>query len=95
MTIAGARAPCFVLAAAFGLAASAGAQTVERVARSLKEVPSTFARAADAPRSEFRQAGPASQLGGAATPSTVFRVAEVPPARVAATRELLQTLQAR
>ena len=95
MTVAGARAPCFVLAAALALAASAGAQTVERVSRSLKEVPSTFARVADAPRSEFRKAGTPSQLGSAAAPSTVFRVAEVPPARVAATRELLQTLQAR
>ncbi|MEP6720583.1 MAG: OmpA family protein [Variovorax sp.] len=87
-----------------GLVAPASALTVERVARSLKGVPSTFVRAADAPRTEFRKAGVAgalasnatpSQLGSAAAPSTVFRVAEVPPARVAVTRELLDTLQAR
>lgn len=94
--MAGAPTPCLVLAAALVLgAASAGAQTVERVARSLKDVPSTFARVADAPRTEFRKAGAASQFGSASFPSTVFRVAEVPPARVAVTRELLDTLKAR
>lgn len=80
------------------------ALTVERVAGSLKDTPSTFMQAADAPRSEFRKlaaadvlsrGGTPSQLGSAAAPSTVFRLAEVPPARVAATRELLTTLQAR
>jgi outer membrane protein OmpA-like peptidoglycan-associated protein len=92
------------LAAAGGVAAPALALTVERVARSLREMPSTFTRVASAPRSEFRKVDAAgalasgatpSQLGRAAAPSTVFRVAEVPPARVAVTRELLDTLQAR
>ena len=96
MRAGGVRARCGIVAGmAFALAAPAGAQTVERVARSLKDVPSSFTRVANAPRSEFRKAGVASQLGSAAAPSTVFRVAEVPPARVAVTRELLDTLQAR
>ncbi|WP_371436637.1 OmpA family protein [Polaromonas sp.] len=81
----------------------ASAYTVSRTAGSLKDVASTFAPAANAPRSEWRMAGtpggidaggPASQLKPASAPSTVFRVAEVPQARMAVTQELLTSLKA-
>lgn len=100
----GAAAMLFGCALLLGASLSASAYTVQRVAGSLKDVPSTFALAPDAPRSEWRLTGvagtlatrsPASQLAGASVPSTLFRVAEVPPARVAVTQELLTALQAR
>ncbi|AMM26707.1 hypothetical protein AX767_09685 [Variovorax sp. PAMC 28711] len=86
-----------------GASLSASAYTVRRVAGSLKDMPSTFAPAANAPRSEWRLAGapgalesggPSSQLAPANVPSTVFRVAEVPAARVAVTQALLTSLKA-
>lgn len=87
-----------------GLALPAAAYSVRRVAGSLKDTPSTFALSPTAPRTEWRLAGtpgaletrnPASQLRAAGGPSTVFRVAEVPAARVAVTQQLLAALKAR
>ncbi|VWX61726.1 conserved exported hypothetical protein [Burkholderiales bacterium 8X] len=98
------RAAALVLWACANLAPSAMAFTVERVPRSLKDSLSSFARVADAPKTEFRKVPPAgslssgpsaSRIESAPPASTVFRVAEVPPARVAATRELLTELKAR
>ncbi|RZI95758.1 MAG: OmpA family protein [Variovorax sp.] len=94
------------LVGAMVLAASlpAEAYTVRRVAGSLKDTPSTFAPAANAPRTEWRPAGTpgsleprnqASQLSGATVPSSLFRVAEVAPARVEVTQQALAALVAR
>jgi outer membrane protein OmpA-like peptidoglycan-associated protein len=86
-------------------AMGAGAQyRVQRSATPLADTPSHFVPQADAPSSELRPAGMASSFGPAgasstfapaAGPATRFRLAEVPPARLARTRELLDTLQAR
>jgi outer membrane protein OmpA-like peptidoglycan-associated protein len=86
-------------------ALGAGAEyRVLRSTRSLADTPSRFVPQADAPSSEMRPAGTGSSFGPAggssifapaAGPTTRFRLAEVPPARLSRTRELLDTLQAR
>lgn len=82
----------------------AHALEVERVPRSLKDEPTVFVRAGNAPPSEWRRATvdgsferrtPATQFGPAAAPDTVFRAVEVTPERVTMTRRLLTELKAR
>lgn len=87
-----------------GASLPASGYTVRRVAASLKDTPSTFVPAPGAPRTEWRPAGMpsgldrregASQLAPANARSSMFRVAEVAPARVEVTRRSLDALQAR
>lgn len=90
---------------ALGAAASASAEyRVQRSAAPLADTPSRFVPQAGAPSSEMRPAGTPSRFGPAggsstfapaAGPATRFRLAEVPPARLERTRDLLDTLQAR
>lgn len=90
---------------ALGAAASASAEyRVQASAAPLADTPSRFVPQAEAPSSEMRPAGTPSRFGPAggsstfapaAGPATRFRLAEVPPARLERTRELLDTLQAR
>lgn len=94
-----------VLLMSCALGAGAGAEyRVQRSAAPLADTPSRFVPQADAPSSEQRPAGTGSSFGSAggsstfapaAAPATRFRLAEVPPARLARTRELLDTLHAR
>lgn len=69
--------------------AASAALTVRKLSGSAIGMPSTFARAADAPRSTFVKAGVDSAL------ESVFVASEVAPARVETTRALLTELNAR
>lgn len=95
--------PGLAAACALALPGAASAQPVRRVPGSLAGQPSTFAPAT-APDSVLRPADtagglqprtPTSSFTPAQGPETSFRLAEVPPARVEATRSLLTALHAR
>ncbi|MEO8248017.1 MAG: OmpA family protein [Burkholderiales bacterium] len=94
-----------VTAMAVAVAMPAGAQTLTRVEQSLAGRSSSFATATIAPQTalgpagvagQLRSGGPISSFGAKAqAPETVFRAAEVPPARIEQTRVLLQSMSAR
>lgn len=73
--------------------AIAVAQPIRRVDASLQGQPTTFQPAAG-PSTRWQAAGPDSSFGPAASPDTFLRLAEVPAARMAATRTLLTELKA-
>jgi outer membrane protein OmpA-like peptidoglycan-associated protein len=62
---------------------------------SLRDRPSRLERVTNAPQTQLTVGGPASQLQSANIPQTNFRMAEVPPARLEATKVLLRELSAR
>jgi len=97
-------AALLVLSVVLAQAAWAEPYAVRRVAGSLKDMPTTFSRAAHAPATELRPAGvdgslrsmpAASSFQSVQGPATVFREAEIPPERLQLTRELIASLQAR